>query len=335
MGLKDACDGKQNFYTMEGLMKCLVVVIALLASSPISVISKTINLNFSNKFGRQNSYAFASRDYAEAYKYLTHSGYHYRGTLDSFLIIEGSQRRLDSLGDLVSQKDNRFIESTHNKYVPHFFIFELDSIYAMMGADSVIKAVLKWKGESIAQSKADHSIHVKIPQAGHGWSPHQDTLGDTLRGDAADTNFALSPNWFKKVSFFQHELVIEPIIMNTTDSITTLRTDFVEVVLTTSGNATFVLNPFQKPRNLSTIQISKSGKSQLTIQYQITNQAAIALDLFSLNGILIKRLDQGIKAPGTYSILWNKQSSPIPGGTYIVKLSDGKDTEAETFSIVR
>jgi hypothetical protein len=316
-------------------MKCIVVVFALLVFFSEFVSSKNINLDFSGKYGPQNSYAFASRTSLETAQYISHSSYGSRNVLDSFLVIEGSQSRQDSLGYLVSQKDNRFIESSHTKYVAHFFVFELDTVYKMMGTDSVVKVVLKWKGESIANSNVSHRVAVKIPQAGHGWSPRVDTLGDTLKSDAVDTNFALSPNWFRKLSFFQHELVIEPIIMNTTDSITTLRTDYVEVVLTTSGNATIILNPFQKPRNLNNIQISKSGKSQINIQYQITNQAVIALDLFSLSGIVIKRLDKGSKAPGTYSILWNGQSSPMPGGTYIVKLSDGKSAEAASVSIVR
>lgn len=328
-------------YISKGLsMKFSVIFLAIFSLFSSVVMSNKYSLNFSDESDSQkNSYAFISKNYSQANTFLTHSGYKYRNTLDSFLVLTAADTlSLDSLAYLASQKDDHFIESSHSKYVPQFFIFRMDSIYSKLGDDSIVTAILKWKGEISPALICKGNFSIKIPQAGHGCTPRLDTSGNVLKGDMSDTSYALHPSWFRSSSFFNHELVIQPIITNLTDSITTLRTDFIEVVLISSGKTEILMRSVRNSASKIDLKIFQTGATSINIQYKIIKNSFFSLDLFSSNGVLIKQLDRGIKSTGSYRAEWDGRSTiPFPGsnGKYIVRLSDGTNVKAAVLSVVK
>ena len=67
-------------------------------------------------------------------------------------------------------------------------------------------------------------------------------------------------------------------------------------------------NPYPNPFNPST-----------TIIYSITVQSTVLLQIFDINGRLVKTLDNGIKQPGEYKCFWNPNN--ISSGLYFVQMN--------------
>ena len=66
-----------------------------------------------------------------------------------------------------------------------------------------------------------------------------------------------------------------------------------------------------------------SGK--LTVAYNLLERAEVAVDVISLNGLLVGRIHQGPQSKGEQTLNWSfdEISANIPNGTYIVQLLIG------------
>lgn len=62
---------------------------------------------------------------------------------------------------------------------------------------------------------------------------------------------------------------------------------------------------------------------QTTIEYRLETETNISLQLFDLNGRWIQDLDSGLKAPGTYSLIF--RTNNLNAGMYYTKLQGGRD----------
>lgn len=74
------------------------------------------------------------------------------------------------------------------------------------------------------------------------------------------------------------------------------------------------------------------------ITFTIARASRIELDLFDLNGNLLRSLAAGPHTPGTYSVVWDGKGEldvPLTSGTYVIRLRAGGAIASEKVSLVR
>ncbi len=275
------------------------------------------SLNFRDRYTPRHSYVFASEDYNNEERFfILNSGYR-SIPLDTFLAFKPNQN-YDSLSALISNKDDVFLQNSHNGYISHYFIFDMDEVFKTIDYTAVRIAYLKWKGLAIGDGFTPNMM-FEFPQAGHAASIKQDTVGNTVTADIVDSA-AIYVGWFgTHYSFFKSNLLVQVLVQNYTTNVCTLRTDYIEVVLFTNDGTTATVKPSVKTHHRNLLSVNNG-----IISYQLTKKGPMSLDLFSLNGKFIKRLDQGVKDPGSYSKALDRQVVNA-NGCYIIKLTEGNN----------
>ena len=81
-------------------------------------------------------------------------------------------------------------------------------------------------------------------------------------------------------------------------------------------------NPYPNPFNPST-----------TIIYSIPVQSTVLLQIFDINGRLVKTLDNGIKQPGEYKCFWNPTN--VSSGLYFVQMNYGDHVQTQKLILLK
>jgi hypothetical protein len=75
-----------------------------------------------------------------------------------------------------------------------------------------------------------------------------------------------------------------------------------------------------------------------TISYSLDKRRFVEIDIFNLNGRLVKRLENGIKDAGTYSISWDgtdDEGRPASSGIYFYRLKTGNQTMTRKMMLLK
>jgi len=70
-----------------------------------------------------------------------------------------------------------------------------------------------------------------------------------------------------------------------------------------------------------------------TITYEVPHFASVSIDVYNMNGQLVKSLYKGFKNPGEYSINWD--ASNATSGAYLIKLVSGSFVETQKVMLVK
>jgi FlgD Ig-like domain len=77
--------------------------------------------------------------------------------------------------------------------------------------------------------------------------------------------------------------------------------------------------------------------SNATIRYELAAAAEVQLDVFDVNGRLVRNLMNGQQLPGNYGVVWDGSSDggrSLAGGVYYVRLRSGNTLESRTIIIL-
>ncbi len=76
---------------------------------------------------------------------------------------------------------------------------------------------------------------------------------------------------------------------------------------------------------------------QVTVEYELTQAAAVTLDIFDISGRKVAGIDAGQKGPGTYTARWNGNdgSQQAASGTYIYRLMVGNELVSGLIQLAR
>jgi hypothetical protein len=70
-----------------------------------------------------------------------------------------------------------------------------------------------------------------------------------------------------------------------------------------------------------------------TITYQVPHFASVSIDVYNMNGQLVKSIYKGFKHPGEYSINWD--ASNVTSGAYLIKLVSDSFVETKKVMLVK
>lgn len=79
-------------------------------------------------------------------------------------------------------------------------------------------------------------------------------------------------------------------------------------------------------------------RKDVPIEYEIPERRSIQLIVYNSNGIPVRTLDKGKRAPGVYKIVWDRRDEngkEVSSGVYFLRLIAGKDRVTEKFILMK
>jgi hypothetical protein len=75
-----------------------------------------------------------------------------------------------------------------------------------------------------------------------------------------------------------------------------------------------------------------------TILFELARATPVRLDIYSVDGRLVRRLVDGISEPGEHAAVWDGQDASgraVPSGTYLFRLQAGRASETRRMTLLR